>query len=180
MTEYLTGTNEPQPAEPPDTGWIWLTSALNTGKGWNFIPLAPGLFGCLFAYSLYPLLDGRYVLIGVVFLFFLVTGIVRRASVLSGLTLALLAAGLLLNGAMDRFPPVEVHTTVVRKAMFSGSQKYGTHYQVIVSSWRPGRSQEQFDVDSDVYRRAVVGRSATLELHKGYFGIPWYGNLSPE
>jgi hypothetical protein len=180
MTEYLTGTNEPQPAKPRDAGWIWLPSAQNGGKGWNFIPLAPGLFGSYFAYSLYPLLDGRYVLIAVIFLFFVLTGVVPRATVFSGFALALLAAALLLNGALDRVPATEVKTTVIRKAMVTGSQKYGTQYDVTVSSWRPGRTEEQFKVDSSVYRRAVVGRGATVEVHEGYLGIPWHGNISPE
>jgi hypothetical protein len=180
MTEYSVGSNDPRLSKPQNSGQIWLTSVPNAGKGWNFIPLAPGLFGSYFAYSLYPLLDGRYVPIVVIFLFFVLTGVVPRATVFSGLALALLAAALLLNGALDRVPATEVKTTVIRKAMVTGSQKYGTHYDVIVSSWRPGRTEEQFKVDSSVYRRAVVGRGATVELHKGYLGIPWYGNISPE
>ena len=180
MTECSTGTSEPELSKRSVSDWIAIPSAGNAGRGWNFIPLAPGLFGGLLAYSLYPLLDGRYVLIGVVFLFFLLAGMVPRAAAYSGLTLALLAAGLLLNGALDKSPPVEIKTTVIRKEMFSGSQKFGTHYDVVVSSWRPGRSQEDFEVDSGTYRRAAVGRPATVELHKGLFGLPWYGIISPE
>jgi hypothetical protein len=180
MTEHSAGNDAPQLRKPQDSGWIWLTPTQNAGKGWNFIPLAPGIFGSFFAYSLYPLLDGRYVVMGIVFLFLILAGLVPRAAVLSGVALALFAAALSLNGALDKFPPAEVKTTVVRKASVTGSQKHGTHYHVIVSSWRPGRTEEQLDVDSSVYRRAVVGRVATVELHKGYFGIPWLGNISPQ
>ncbi len=180
MTEYSAGSDEPQLGKPKDSGWIWLTPTQNGGKGWNFIPLAPGIFGSFFAYSLYPLLDGRYVLMGIVFLFLILTGLVPRAAVLSGFALALLAAALMLNGALDKFPPAEIKTTVVRKATVTGSQKHGTQYHVIVSSWRPGRTVEQLNVDSSVYRRAVVGKVAMVELHKGYFGIPWFGNISPQ
>ena len=177
MTEYSTGTTEPQVSKPSSFGRISIPS---TAKGWNFIPLAPGLFGGILAYSVYPLLDGRYVLMGVVFLLFLLAGQVPRAAAYSGLALALLAATLFLNGALDQRPAAEIKTTVIRKAMMTGSQKFGTHYHVVVSSWRPGRNQEDFDVDPSIYWRAAVGRPATLELHKGYFGLPWYGSISPE
>jgi len=174
MTEYSTGTTEPQVGKPSASGWISIPSR----KGWNFIPLAPGLFGGIFAYSVYPLLDGRYVLMGVVFLLFLLAGLVPRAAAYSGLALALLAATLFLNGALDKRPPAEIKTTVIRKAMVCQSR--GTHYHVVVSSWRPGRNQEDFEVDPSIYRRAAVGRPATLELHNGSFGLPWYGSISPE
>jgi hypothetical protein len=177
MTEYSTGTSEPPLAKRSASGWISIPSA---GNGWNFIPLAPGLFGGYLAYSLYPFLDGRYVLIGVVFLFFLSAALVPRAAAYSGLALALLAAMLFLNGALDRSPPAEIKTTVIGKAMVTGRVKRGTYYHVVVSSWRPGRSQEDFEVDSDIYRRAAIGRPATVELHKGCFGLPWYGSISPE
>ena len=177
MTEYSTGRTEPQVGKPSASGWISIPS---TAKGWNFIPLAPGLFGGIFAYSVYPLLDGRYVLMGVVFLLFLLAGLVPRAAAYSGLALALLAATLFLNGALDKRPPAEIKTTVIHRAMVTGSQNRGTHYHVVVSSWRPGRNEEDFEVDLGIYRRAVVGRPATVELHKGYFGLPWYGGLSPE
>ena len=131
MTECSTGTSEPELSKRSVSDWIAIPSAGNAGRGWNFIPLAPGLFGGLLAYSLYPLLGGRYVLIGVVFLFFLLAGMVPRAAAYSGLTLALLAAGLLLNGALNTSAPVEIKTTVIRKEMFSGSQKFGTHYDVL-------------------------------------------------
>jgi len=179
LTEYSAGRIEPQPSKRPNSGWITLPSALNAGKGWNFIPLAPGLFGGFLAYSRYPLLDGRYLLIGVVFLFFLLTGLVPRASVFFGIALALLAVALLLNGALDRVPANEVKATVIRKAMVEGSH-HGTYYNVIVSSWRPGRTQEDFDVDSKVFKRIAAGKSVTVELHKGFFGVPWYSSISPE
>lgn len=180
MTECSAGKFEPQLSKRPNSGWIRLSSAGNAPKGWNFVPLAPGLFATYFAYGVYPLLDGYLLLIVVVFLLFLLAGLVPRASVLSGLALALLAATLLLNGSLDRSPPTEIKTTVIRKAMVSGSVRRGTHYDVIVASWRPGRSQEDFEVDSGVYERAAAGRPVTVELHKGFYGIQWHGNISPE
>ena len=180
MNDITAGTCESQPGKRPNSGWISLASRLGTGKGWNFIPLAPGAFGVFIAYNLYPLLDGRFALMGIVFLFFLLTGLVQRATVLSGLALVLLAATLFLNGGLDRAPLTVVKTTVIDKATVTGSQRTGTHYHVIVSSWRPGRRQEEFDVDSGIYHRMVVGRAAAVELHKGYFSLPWLGTITPE
>jgi len=111
MTEHSTGTTEPQVGQPSASGWISIASTANAWKGWNFIPLAPGLFGGILAYSVYPLLDGRYVLMGVVFLLLLLAGLVPRAAAYSGLALALLAAALFLNGALDKRPPAEMKTT---------------------------------------------------------------------
>jgi hypothetical protein len=180
MTDYSAGGIEPQLGKRANSGWVSLAPSLNAGRAWNFIPLAPGVFGSFFAGSLYPLLDGRYWLIGVVFGFFVLTGVVPRAAVFSGLALALLAATLLLNGALDKYPSTYVRTTVIRKSMVTGSAGRGTHYDVIVSSWRPGRIQEDFEVDSGVFNRTTAGNTVTVELRKGFFGIPWYGNISAE
>jgi hypothetical protein len=163
----------------PFSGRATIPSAAHAGKSWNFVPLAPGLFGTFFAYSLYPLLDGRYLLIGIVFFFFLLTGLVPRASIFAGVALALLATTLWLNGALDRFPVNDIKTTVIRKTVFSGSQSMGTRYYLIVSPWGPDGSQKEFDVDRSVFVRAVAGKTITVQLHKGCFGVQWYGNLLP-
>jgi hypothetical protein len=55
-----------------------------------------------------------------------------------------------------------------------------TKYHVIVSSWRPDKAEEDFTVDPAIFRRTVVGKTVTVELHKGFFGVPWSGNISPE
>ena len=180
MNDYPQGRTDPAFSQRPNSRWIPIPAAGYTAKGWNFLPLAPGLFGTYFAYGLYPLLHGYALLLVVVFLFFLLAGLIPRVSVLSGLALALLAATLLLNGALDRVPPVEVKATVIRKAMVSGDLKRGTHYQLSVSSWRAGRSQEDLEVDSGVFNRTAVGKIVAVEFHKGFLGLPWYGNISTE
>jgi len=180
VNEYLQSGVEPKGSEGPNSHWTPITSAGSRATGWNFFPLAPGLFGTYFAYGLYPLLDGYLPLIVVVFLFFLLVGLKPRASVFSGVALAVLAAALLLNGALDRVPPREINATVIHKAVFTGSQRYGTHYRVYVSSWRAGRSQEKLEVDSGVYKRVAVGKTVTVEFHKGFLGLPWLGKISPE
>jgi hypothetical protein len=180
MTESSAAGTEPQLGKRTGFGGIPFLSAQTAGKGWNFIPLAPGLFGGFLAYNLYPLLDGHLWLVLVPFLCCFLVAVFPRSNVYAGLALALVAAVVFFNGALDRFPPTEVRTTVIRKASVTGAQKYGTHYHVIVASWRPGRSQEDFDVDLSVFRRAVPGRTVTIELHKGFYRLPWYGSISPE
>ena len=58
--------------------------------------------------------------------------------------------------------------------------RYGKQYNVTVSSWRRGRSVENFNVRSDVFNRAVVGRMIVVKLHDGFFGLPWIAGVSPE
>jgi hypothetical protein len=102
----------------------------------------------------------------------------RKAYVCASLVLATFAALLLLNGWLDKSPPAAVRTTLVQKQVSRG--RGGTEYVLIVSSWRPGRSLEDFRVDSRTFARASVGKTVTLELRKGYFGLPWSGNISPQ
>jgi hypothetical protein len=64
--------------------------------------------------------------------------------------------------------------------MVTGNPKSGTHYNVIVSSWRPDQTEEIFDVDSGVFNRTVVGKTVRVELHHGFFGVPWSDNIVPD
>lgn len=99
------------------------------------------------------------------------------AYAVSSIAYALIALVFVLNGGLDRVPPNEMKTTVIRKVV---TMQKGTHYHVIVSSWRPGEAEEDFTVDPDVYHRAAVGKAVTVEVHKGFFGVPWSGNISPD
>jgi hypothetical protein len=36
------------------------------------------------------------------------------------------------------------------------------------------------NVSSRVFERAAAGRSVTVEMHQGYFGMLWYGDISPQ
>ena len=185
-----------QLSKRPDDGGSSAPSARDARKSLNkySLLLAPGLLGCLLAYVIYPPLDqGLLVTFGVCVLLLPMTlqlrsivrnrlsedaGWLRKAYVYSSLGLALLALLLLLNGGLDRFPRSVVRTRVIQKEVTR--DRSGTRYLLTVSSWRPGRSQEDFTVDSRTYNRAVVGKTVTIQLHKGYFGLPWSGNVSPE
>jgi hypothetical protein len=175
-------------------GGIELPSTRNARELRYIFWLVPGFLGSLLAYYLYPPIigDSRFRSLWLVGLFVLALvlprlwNIVRKrpsddmafpaACVFSSLAYALIALLFLLNGGLDRFPPSEVRTTVIRKV----ATVKQTKYHVIVSSWRPDKAEEDFTVDPAIFRRTVVGKTVTVELHKGFFGVPWSGNISPE
>ena len=93
--------------------------------------------------------------------------------------LLLFAILLVLNDRLDRSLPNEVRTTVIRKAVLRG--RHGAkQYNLTVSSWRPGRSLENFNFALNVFNGTAVGKIITVEMHDGFFGIPWHGKISPE
>jgi hypothetical protein len=156
--------------------------------------LVPGVFVSLSALAVYPPLDTRLVMAAVLGLFLLPVmpqflsyvqkrpggdaGWLRAAYIFSGLALCMLALLLFLNGWLDRSPWSEVRTTVIRKTVLRGGR--GTQYELAVSTWRPGRSLEHFNVSSRVFDSAVVGKVVRVPLHKGFFSLPWFGSISPE
>jgi hypothetical protein len=157
--------------------------------------LVPGVFITLHALSAYPVLDGR-VAMGVLlfgFLFppvLLVISIVRNQPsadslwlrwvfICASVALVLLGALLLVNGGLDRSAAREVRTTVLQKAAITG-RRGAVQYHLSVVSWRPGISREDFNVAASLFNRAVVGKTVRVKLYGGYFGIPWYGSISPE
>jgi hypothetical protein len=156
--------------------------------------LLPGLFGGLLAWIIYPPLDaGPFVAFGLcVFLLPMILqltsslrerlgddiGRLRTAYVYSSITLTVLASLLLLNGWLDKSPRTVVRTSVIGKTVTRG--KGGSQYIVTVTSWRPGRRTEDFYVGSIEFTRFVVGKTIRVGLHRGFFGLPWSGNISPE
>jgi hypothetical protein len=196
MQTISSGGIEVQLTKPPDCGGSAFPSAKDVKKSLNkySLLLAPGLLGGLLAYVVYPPLDqGLLATFGVCALFLPMVlrlrsivrkrlsedaGRLRTAYVCSSLALAMLALLLLLNGWLDRSPRSLVRTTVVRKTFTNGRSV--TKYLLTVSSWRSGRSEEDFNVDSRTFSRAAVGKTVTVELHQGFFGLPWSGNISPQ
>jgi hypothetical protein len=156
--------------------------------------LAPGLLGGMLAYVRYPPLDTGILVtlaLGLVSLPLLLqvrstfrkqlsndAAWLRTVYVYSSLGLALFAALLLLNGWLDKSPRNLLRTTLIQKKATMG--RSGTRYVLTVSSWRPGRSVEEFAVGVSEFNRADVGKTVTVELHKGFFGLPWSGNISPD
>jgi hypothetical protein len=153
--------------------------------------LAPGILGGLFGYVVYPPLDQAPLVtfgLGVLFLPMLLhlwstmrkspaddASMLRKAYICSSLVLAIFAGFLVLNGRLDKSPRTLVRTTVVQKSLSRG--RGAAAYTLTVSSWRPGRRSEDFRVSSRAFASAVIGEPVTIELHKGYFGVPWSGNI---
>jgi hypothetical protein len=168
----------------PDSGVSPPPSAWGVRQALNILLLIPGVFFGLLPLGIYPPVDTR-VAMGFLLGFFLLPVVLqvfslapRAVYIAASTALVLLGVLLLLNGGLDKSPSSEVRTTVIRKTVLRGRR--GTQYDLAVSSWRPGRSQEHFKVTSREFDRAVVGKIALVELHKGFFGVPWYGNISPE
>ncbi|HKW88772.1 MAG TPA: hypothetical protein VJN21_08445 [Candidatus Acidoferrales bacterium] len=153
--------------------------------------LAPGALGGILVYVVYPPLDQAFLIIFglcVLLLPMLLqlrsilrrrladdASLLRKAYVSSSLMLALLAGFLLLNGALDKSPRSLVQTTLVQKSVSRG--RGGATYTLTVSSWRRANHSEDFRVDSRTFSRAAVGEPVTIELHQGYFGVPWSGDI---
>jgi len=168
------------------------TSSRSAAQVLYILLMMPGVTACLISFAVYPPVDARLPK-GLMFGFFLfpvglqllsfVLGrpdgatFWRTLYVMSSIVLVLLAALVLLNGGLDKSPRNEVKTTVVQKTVLRGRQ---TTYDLVVSSWLPGRSVEHFNVASRVFDRAVVGKTATVKVHAGFFGIAWHEGISPE
>jgi hypothetical protein len=154
--------------------------------------LAPGVLVGLAAYVIYPLLDGvSLIAFGLLVLctpFVLqLLSIIRKrladdvprlrtAYFYSSLALLVLAMLPLLNGWLDRSPASQVRTTVLWKT--ETHRKGSTGYRLTVSSWRPGHNKEEFVVGSHTYNNTFVGKTITVEMHQGFFGLPWYESVS--
>src|SRR5262249_46463312 len=155
--------------------------------------LTPGVFLTLHALSVYPLLDSR-IAMGCLLCGFLFPAALniasilrnrpdydpaplRKAYMLSAFALVFLGAVLHANGMLDRSPVTQMHATVLQKTMIRGR---ATQRHLFVSSWRPGRAREHFIVSPSVYESAAVGKPVAIDVHAGYFGFPWHGQISAD
>jgi hypothetical protein len=156
-------------------------------------PLVAGLIGMLAATHYYPPLDsGPLLIAGLCVLFLPIvmhvviaarkrlstnSGRLRNAYICSGGFLILLAALMLLNGALDGSPVGSVRTSIIRKSISRG--RSSTTHTLVVSSWRAGRSQEKLEVNRQMYQSVMPGESIAVEMHGGFFRLPWYGPIVP-
>jgi hypothetical protein len=177
-----------------DSGGRMVTSGVDARALLYFLLLIPAGVVSLLPLGIYPPLDTRLPMGSIICAFLLsavlqLMGIVqrqpgnnvgwrRRVSICSGLALPLFGLLLFLNGKLDKSTPNDVSAVVIRKIAPTGYRE--AQYTLTVSSWRPGRNLEDLNVSSHEFDRAVVGKRVTIELHKGYFGLPWHGNISPE
>lgn len=189
MSVIEIGLRRTSPAGGPPT----LLAARSAGRLLAMLILVPGLLVCMTARMIYPLLDDgpAFGLMVVLFLLPFVIQLIfvlrkqpnarllRLAYGLSGCVLMIFALCLLLNGGMDKSASTTMTATVIRKSVDTG--RHGTQqYHLIVSSWRPGRSSEDLNVGSHVFQRAAVGRNVSVEVHQGFFNLPWSGKIRTE
>jgi hypothetical protein len=160
----------------------------------NMFFMIPGVILCLAALNKYPPLDRRmpwsfmlclyllpvavHMLIWIFKPNLMAGGPWRKMYISACLVLISFSLFLFLNGGMDRSQLSRMSTTIIRKSAYRGRR--GTSYNLVVTSWRPGRKLEHFGVGKAVYERAQVGRTATIDVHKGFFGLAWHGPISPE
>ncbi len=160
----------------------------------NMFFMMPGIMVCLVALNMYPPLDSRMpwaFMLGVYLLPVAVHLLIwilmpasmaampwRKVYISACLVLMIFSLFLFLNGGMDRSQVSRMSTTVVRKSVYRGRRT--TSYNLVVTSWRAGKNFEHFGVGKSAYDRAQVGKTATVEMHEGYFGLAWHGPISPE
>ena len=93
--------------------------------------------------------------------------------------LAVMDAAVIANRSLDREPAAQTHVNVIAKHSHSG--KGGEDYTLLVGpSWRSGRHYESLDVGKDTFSRASVGGMVSIDLHAGFFRLPWYNNVRPD
>ncbi|HXJ18124.1 MAG TPA: hypothetical protein VNM68_13130 [Candidatus Polarisedimenticolia bacterium] len=177
-----------------DQGGPAFPATLDAKQLLYFLLLIPAGVISLMPLGVYPPLDTRLPM-GLIICCFLLSAVPRlwsiarrrpgndsnlwqAVSTCAGLALPFLGLLLFLNGRLDRSPRSEMRATVIRKTAPIGYRE--AQYHLKVTSWRPGRSFEDLNVNSREFAGAVVGRPVVVEMHEGYFGLPWYSNISPE
>jgi hypothetical protein len=158
-------------------------------KMYAFLFLA-GLVAVIVANRFYPLLDGDKLFAIAWCAFFLpiilsFISVMRWGSVLNAnrlratylccgtisLLLALLVAS---NGVLDRSSVRLVKSSILRTSR--PTRRYAG-LKLFVASWRPGKSTENLWAGVPVSITASPGDSISVEVHEGFFGLPWYGNV---
>jgi hypothetical protein len=152
------------------------------------LPIA-GLIGTLIVARIYQPLDQDYFYIAEIILFFIPLAIqaylTRGGRPYTGgrvlptwlfLGPLLIAAMLLVNGALDSSVPDQKVVTINRKIHASG--RGGTHYRLEFASWRkPGF--EKVNVSSSTYNWVQPGDAVALNVHRGALGFVWIGGVQP-
>jgi hypothetical protein len=92
--------------------------------------------------------------------------------VFAGTVLPCQAAFYLLNGVLDRNPPVEVQT-VVLKGDVSNNGESASYSLVVSVPWNQRQIETVVDVSPYTYSFAETGDSLRLAIHAGAFHVPW-------
>ena len=82
------------------------------------------------------------------------------------------------NCVLDKAAPARVSATVIGK--WSPQGRTGHSYGVTVKpSWRPPRTYESLSVAKAVYDRIHDEEAISIDIHPGYFHLPWYDQIAP-
>lgn len=87
----------------------------------------------------------------------------------------LLAALLVGNGALDRYPARVEQARVIGKFSMSGPVP---NRRLIVTSWREGRRFERIPVDRGEFDRVSRGDLVDVQVKEGLASIPWVAGVS--
>jgi hypothetical protein len=194
MQNRSTGGMELKVSRRSGGGEPAFTSSVDVKQLLYFLLLVPGVAVSLLPLGVYPPRDAR-IPVGAIVCAFLISAVLRLSSLVqrqpgkdfgrrrtistwAGLALPLIAILLFLNGRLDSSPRRVVRATVIGKTAPIGTRE--AQYGIRVTSWRPGRRSEDLNVGSRVFARAVLGKGVTVELHKGFLGLPWYDHISPD
>lgn len=150
-----------------------------------------GFLGMMFALLLYPplgwdsiamdhILDFIVIPGAIVFLLLRCNRLARYApfvKLMSGFasaTLAILAAFIFLNGALDGKPGADAQAFVSNKSV---SHTHGASLDLeLIIEWDQKQIKEDVAVRRETYSAIDPGDSVSLTVHSGAFSTPWYGN----
>ena len=95
---------------------------------------------------------------------------------LSAVFLTGMALVVFLNGHLDRSSVTNVHTEVVGKFIARG--RFSMSYHLNVASWRRDGRVEDLRVSRHIYDSAENRDDIFVQLHPGWFGLSWYGQIA--
>jgi hypothetical protein len=104
-------------------------------------------------------------------------GWLRTAYLCCGGALLLLGSYVIANGGLDKAPVKTESSVVTLKNIVAG--RHSKAYTLRVPSWRSDRDEEELRVNHQTYNKLKVGQEILVEVHPGFLGMPWYGQVTP-
>ena len=169
------------------------TEANRVLKTYTPAPL-PGVIGMFAAFYFYPPLDRNVIAAVGVFLFLVpnllysvfwalrqllsTVALLKALYIATGIVLATFAVLLIVNGALDRYPSVEVRTRILSVSTRQG--RFGDiTYTLVLAPWRAGGAEETLEGDSATFSKFQTGEPVGIIVHRGVFRLPWFSSVEP-
>jgi hypothetical protein len=103
--------------------------------------------------------------------------VARTVQICAGIVIWCLVVLVDCNGALDRsVMPTQANIVTSQ----TGQGRFGESYSIIVESWRPGIASETLSVNAQTYEGALTSRTVTVDIHRGFFGWPWYSDVQTD